>query len=238
MTIKLAAFVFLFLFAVQVMAQTDDEPPPPRPTNNKPAPALPASATPRSASHTIPPELLDGNGNYIEKMMDVTDEGKGFKVTFVGKAEKEVRLLDLGWGKVEQTTYSAENPYGIFSLNCLIFPVPINDPREIQLRYDDVKAGILRRGDVLLENKEVNIGGFTGREFVSELPNPGSINTRITLRVVIVEKRAFQLSVITNLYDGEKTISGNKLKHLNDFFDSFIITEGVPAKTVATVFSH
>jgi len=187
-----------------------------------PAPAAKTSptpiATPKSPAAS---ENIDGNGNYIFRWTDV-EEG-AFKIRFLGKPVRTVKAMDFGFGPVDRINFESETPFGVFILNYMDLPYRITDEKRLRLLYDDLEDDSAKRGNTILGSKDVDIDGYLGRDFLIKMPGDATMTATINMRIVMVDKRCFQLSVIRLVTNRSVTPEKTKEseKHVKDFFDSF-----------------
>jgi hypothetical protein len=100
------------------------------------------------------------------------------------------------------------------------------------LRFDSVKAALLKAPDSRLINEvEISFGGNPGAEF--EIENK---DTTITTRVLMIDQRFFQLTVVNRGRTSQATerVRNFNRKNIDRFINSFSVTQ-LPAPKIAAV---
>jgi hypothetical protein len=156
----------------------------------------------------------------------------GFKIAFPGSPKESVSDIDGAFGPTKFTSYLLETSLASYVVAFIDFPVSMKDKLDLNIRFDLMRDHDARRlkGRVT-EDSEFYFGTNYGRNIAIE-------NDSVTAshRFVAVEQRLFFLSVYTRgaLSRQSNTLRKANLKRINDFLNSFEVTE-IPKTTLAEV---
>jgi hypothetical protein len=156
----------------------------------------------------------------------------GFKIAFPGSPEESVSDINGAFGPTKFTSYLLETSLASYVVAFIDFPVSMKDKLDLNIRFDVMRDHDARRlkGRVT-EDSEFHFGTNYGRSLVIE-----SDAISLSQRFVAVEQRLFFLSVYTRgaLSRQSNTLRNANLKRINDFLNSFEVTE-IPKTTLAEV---
>jgi hypothetical protein len=156
----------------------------------------------------------------------------GFKINFPSKPTRTVSKIETGFGKTDMISYQLGTNLAFYAVTFIDFPSVITDKAELELRFDSVKAALLKAPDSRLINEvEISFGGNPGAEF--EIENK---DTTITTRVLMIDQRFFQLTVVNRGRTSQATerVRNFNRKNIDRFINSFSVTQ-LPAPKIAAV---
>jgi len=155
----------------------------------------------------------------------------GFKIDFPARPTRTVSTIDTAFGKTNMVNYQLATNLVYYGVTFIDFPTVISDKAEIDLRFDGVKAALLKNAESrLISETEIFFGDNPGREYVIE-----DKLTTATIRGLFIKQRFFQLTVVTK---GKLSRATQRLRDFNHktvekFINSFSVTELPTPKTTA-----
>ncbi|QQS33421.1 MAG: hypothetical protein IPM50_02245 [Acidobacteriota bacterium] len=129
-------------------------------------------------------------------------------------------------------SYQLDTSLASYSVAFLDFPIPMKDKLDLNIRFDAMRDADVKymKGRVTTDS-EFYFGTNYGRNMVIE-----SDSASATHRLIAVEQRLFYLSVYTRgtLSRQSNTLRNANLRRINDFLNSFEVTE-IPRSTLVEV---
>lgn len=163
--------------------------------------------------------LCFGAPAAAQKWEKFAPAGGDFSVLMPGKPVKTDQEMQTAFGKLVNHMFLLQSGEAVYMVSYGDFPEPVSDPAVIKRMLDSARDNAIQAtSGRLKEEKEIKLGGHTGRELLVVLP---AGLTRA--RAYWVGKRLYQVVVL--MPEG-KGAAGEKAREetMAKFLDSFALT--------------